>query len=153
MKILVNKFQGLGDMITIGDHDLRIILHHRYHYGFCIQQRIDIPSVDDHLNVQETEQCLVFAGNNDMIRRFDIVLGLIPTKLASLFFSAGDCLFQRFDDLDKFCGHQRSTSNQPAIYIGTTEKLFGVVGFYTSAVQDRDFVGHFRSILGSQYRT
>ncbi len=71
MEILVHQLQRLGDMIPIGDNDLRVVLHHRDNDRLCIQQGVDILPVNDHFYIQETKQGLVPPGNNDMVRSID----------------------------------------------------------------------------------
>ena len=67
--MMIDQLYRLGKMIAISHHYFWMILHYCQHNGCAILQRIYFLSVDYCPYTQKTEQYLVFAGNDNVVRR------------------------------------------------------------------------------------
>ena len=69
IEMVINQFHRLGEMITIGDHHLRIVLIHRDYNWLAIRQWINISTIYNGAYPQETQKCLVLARNDNIVGR------------------------------------------------------------------------------------
>lgn len=67
--MMVDEFYRFGKMKAVCNNHLGVILCDSNYYGLTIRKWIYVPPIDNHADLQETEQCLVLSCNNNMVWR------------------------------------------------------------------------------------
>jgi hypothetical protein len=69
MQVVVDKLNGFCKMKAIGYDNLRMIFIHGNDDAFRLLYRVNGFPVHDNANVQKAKQYLLFARDDDMVRR------------------------------------------------------------------------------------
>jgi len=72
IEVVIYQLYRLCNMVSVGDHQLGIILHHCYHDGSLDGQRVYFRSIHDHTYPQKVEQHLVLPGDDNVVRRQNV---------------------------------------------------------------------------------